>query len=171
MSVRMQKAKNPSFIASPADVISIREHKKRSKEMGLVYADIELISSDDLALQRRGFIQEDEVKRLELNMLVDSGAEMLTINEHIKNQLGLAVLAKTSAQLADGTEIQVDVAGPIELRFENRRATVDALVMPADAEVLLGAIPLQEMDVMIEFRQERLVVNPKNPYKASKYVK
>jgi clan AA aspartic protease len=139
--------------------------------MGLVYAEIELISGDDLALNRRGFITEDQIKRLKVNALVDSGAVMLAINEHIKMQLDLPVLDRQAAQTADGRELSLEVVGPIEIRFENRRASVDAMVLPGDAEILLGAIPMEEMDVLVDPRQQRLVVNPANPYIAKKPLK
>src|SRR5438045_6959626 len=61
-------------------------------QMGLVYADIELVSGDDLVLHRHGFLKEDKIKRLRVSALVDSGAYMLVINERIKDQLDLAVI-------------------------------------------------------------------------------
>ena len=54
------------------------------KKMGLVYADIELISGDDLALFRHGFLPEDQIKHMTVSVLVDSGAYMLSINNQIK---------------------------------------------------------------------------------------
>ncbi|MGH9941451.1 MAG: aspartyl protease family protein [Pyrinomonadaceae bacterium] len=139
--------------------------------MGLVYADVELISSDDLALHRRGFLPEGEIKRMKVTVLVDSGSYMLVINDHIKEQLDLPVLGESVARLADESEIRVEVAGPIEIRFENRRASVDALVFPGNAEPLLGVIPMEDMDVVVDPRQQRLIVNPDNPYIARKSVK
>ncbi|MDQ3684409.1 MAG: retroviral-like aspartic protease family protein [Acidobacteriota bacterium] len=131
--------------------------------MGLVYADIELISGDDLALHRRGYIKVEEIKRLSVRALVDSGAYMLAINKSVKEQLDLAVLNTQVAQLADGTTVELEVAGPVEVRFANRRASVDAVVLPGDTEVLLGAIPMEEMDVLVDPKQERLIVNPEHP--------
>ena len=139
--------------------------------MGLVYAEIELISGDDLALHRRGFITENQIKRLKVAALVDSGAYMLAINEHIKTQLDLPVLDQQIAHLADGREVQLEIVGPLEIRFGNRRASVDAMVLPGNAEVLLGSIPMEDMDVLIDPKQQRLVVNPANPYMAKKSLK
>lgn len=141
------------------------------KEMGLVYADIELISGDDLALHRRGHINEDEVRRMVVNVLVDSGALMLAINEEIKTQLGLQQVETSTAQLADGTFIEVELVGPVEVRFANRRSIVDAMVLPGGAELLLGAIPMEAMDVLVDPKQRRLVVNPEHPYRAQHSLK
>jgi clan AA aspartic protease len=131
--------------------------------MGLVYADIQLANGDDLALVRRGFLRVGEVRRVHIEALVDSGAYMLSINEAVKAQLGLETLDTTAAELADGTRVQLDVVGPIEVRFENRRTQVEALVLPGEQEMLLGAIPMEAMDVVIDPRQRRLIVNPAHP--------
>lgn len=150
----------------PLEVVSYGE-----KKMGLVYADIELISGDDLVLHRRGFITEDEIKRMKVSALVDSGAYMLVINDHIKEQLDLPVLEEQTARLADDSEIRVDVVGPVEIIFENRSTTVRAMVFPGHAEPLLGSIPMEDLDVVIDPKQQRLIVNPENPYIARKSVK
>ena len=57
-----------------------------------------------------------------------------------------------------------NVAGLVEIRLGNRRTTTDALVFPEDVEVWLGSIPMEEMDVIIDPKHQRLVVNPQNPY-------
>lgn len=131
--------------------------------MGITYAEIELIRSDDLALLRAGYIGEDQIKRVKVRALVDSGASLLTIPPSIKNQLNLLKVDEQQAELADGSIIDVEIVGPVEVRFENRVAIVTALVIPGEAEVLLGAITMQAMDVLIDPKQERLIVNPKSP--------
>ncbi len=139
--------------------------------MGLTYAEIELISSDDLALHHRGYLPESEIKRAKVKALVDSGAYMLAINEQIKAQLDLRVLDSQLAELADGQRVKVDVVGPIEVRFKNRRATVDAMVLPGEAEVLLGAIPMEDMDLIVDPKRRELIVNPEHPFFAEKPLK
>jgi clan AA aspartic protease len=113
--------------------------------MGLVYADIELINAGDLAMARRHIIGEEEIKRMTVNMLVDTGSVYMCINETVQEQLQLSVVEKRKGQLADGSVVEYDVVGPIEVRFKNRRCVVDAMVIPGDNELLLGAIPLEDM--------------------------
>lgn len=134
--------------------------------MGLVYADIELINGDDIALARRNIIGEDEIKHMRVSMLVDSGAYMMAINESIQQQLQFPFKERRKAQLADGSIVEYDVVGPVEVKFANRTATCNALVLPGDGEPLLGAIPMEEMDVLIHPRRQELVVNPDHPYYA-----
>ncbi|HMG72176.1 MAG TPA: clan AA aspartic protease [Pyrinomonadaceae bacterium] len=139
--------------------------------MGLVYAEIELISGDDLVLHRRGFVAEDQIKRMKVNALVDTGAYMLVINEHIKEQLDLAVIEEQVFRLADESELRAEIVGPVEVRFENRSTTVRAAVLTGDVEVLLGSIPMEDLDVVIDPKQQRLIVNPESPYIARKHLK
>lgn len=141
------------------------------KEMGLVYADIELLSVDDLALSRRGFLPKEEVKRIRIKALVDSGAYELVINEEVKQQLDLPVLEERIAKLADDSERLVELVGPVEIRFENRSTVVRAMVLPGASEILLGAIPMEGLDVVIDPREQRLIVNPAFPNIPSTYAK
>lgn len=139
--------------------------------MGLVHADIELLNVEDAMQFRRGKIAEKDVKRVNIRALVDSGAFMLVINENVKEQLGLIKLGEESAILADGSIIKLEIVGPIEVRFKTRRTTVDAMVVPGNAEVLLGAIPLEGMDVIIDMKTQELALPPDRPYIAQKVLK
>lgn len=129
--------------------------------MGLVYAELSLANAEDIGLARKGFIKEDQIRRIKVNSMVDSGAYMMVIPEHIKIQLGLEQVDQREIELADGTIHICDVVGPIEIRFANRKAVSNAFVM--GNEVLLGAIPMEELDVIINTREQKLVVNPENP--------
>ncbi len=131
--------------------------------MGLTYADIELINSDDEALVRRNIIGEDEIRRLRTTMLVDSGAYMMAINETIQSQLELPLVEMRKVQVADSRVAEYPVVGPVKVRFANRKATCNAFVLPGDSEPLLGAIPMEEMDVMIHPQRQELIVNPEHP--------
>ena len=155
----------------PVPKEEIPKYESGVNEMGFVYAEVDLISVDDMVLHRRGFLDKDKIKRVRINALVDSGAYNLSVNETVRSQLDLPFIEKKFATLADETLIEVDVVGPIEIRFENRRTTVNAIVLPGDAEILLGAIPMEDMDVLIDPRQQKLVVNPKHPYVAVTYLK
>jgi hypothetical protein len=131
--------------------------------MGLVYADIELINAEDLALMRRHIIGEGEVKRMRLNIIANSGAWMMAINETIQQQLDLPFVEKRKAQMASGEVVEYKVVGPVMIKFANRTATCNAFVLPGDSEPLLGAIPMEEMDVLINPQRQELIVNPEHP--------
>ena len=134
--------------------------------MGVVYADIELINSEDLTMAHRNLIGTEEIRRMRLSMLVDSGAYMMAINETIQSQLEFRFIEKRKVQLASGQVVEYDVVGPIDVRFANRRAVCSAFVLPGDSESLLGMIPMEEMDVLVHPKRQELVVNPEHPYYA-----
>jgi clan AA aspartic protease len=131
--------------------------------MGLVYAEITLINGEDLILSKRHIIGKEEVKQMKINMLVDTGAYMMAINDTIQSQMELPFIEKRKVQLADGRVVEYDVVGPVEVRFANRIATCNAFVLPGDSEPLLGSIPMEEMDVLVHPQRQQLVVNPEHP--------
>ena len=131
--------------------------------MGMVYADIELINSSDMEMARRHIIGTDEIKRMQLNMSVDSGAYMMAINETIQSQLELPFVEKRKVQVADSRVVEYEVVGPVFVKFKNRTAVCNAFVLPGDSEPLLGAIPMEEMDVLIHPQRQELIVNPEHP--------
>jgi clan AA aspartic protease len=141
------------------------------KGMGYVYAEIELINGDDLAFNRAGILPENEIRLVRINALVDTGALDLVINEEVQEQLDLPLLHQRTIWLADETQRQVDMVGPVEIRFENRSTIVKAIVLPGAEQVLLGAIPLEGLDVFIDPINESLVVNPKSPNIGTSQVK
>ena len=139
--------------------------------MGLVHAEIELINNGDLEMVRRNLMDQDEVKRMTVSSLVDTGSYMLCINESIQEQLQLPVVEKRKAETADGRIVELDVVTNVELKFKNRRTLCNAMVLQGDSEVLLGAIPLEDMDVLVHPLRQELIVNPEHPYFAQMKLK
>ncbi len=131
--------------------------------MGLTYAEIELINADDIALARRNIIRQEDIKSVRINMLADSGAFMMAINDNIQEILQLPFIEKRKAVMADGSIVEYDTVGPIMVKFKNRTAACNAFVLTGDAEPLLGAIPMEEMDVLIHQQRQELLVNPEHP--------
>jgi clan AA aspartic protease len=118
--------------------------------MGLVYASIELANPSD-----------DGLEPIEVTALVDTGALWLIIPEHVANQLKIKTLEEREVTLADGAKRLVPYAGPIKVRFKNRTGFTGALVM--GNEVLLGAIPMEDMDLIVHPLKQMLIANPENP--------
>ena len=139
--------------------------------MGHVYANVTLLNSFDDLLAMEGDIPKENVRKMEVRAMVDSGAMTLTINEDIVKQLGLKVHERIEVTLADGSFRKCDYVGPVGIRFENRTACCRALVLPGLDEVLLGVIPLEEMDVIIDPTTQQLAVHPDRPHRAQMKVK
>jgi hypothetical protein len=132
--------------------------------MGIVYANIELLNGGDVVLNRRKYIGEEDIRKVNINILVDSTTMLPSINEEIRQALGLDIIDHRVCQLADGRRIELPVAGSIEVRYEGRFCTTNALVLPDDTEPLLGAIPMEEMDLWINPSRNLLTaVHPEGP--------
>jgi clan AA aspartic protease len=101
--------------------------------------------------------------------LADSGALHLCIPQHVQLQLKLEAIDSKEVTLADGSKKLVPYVGPLELRFKNRVGFAGALVM--GDQVLLGAIPMEDMDLIVIPKTRTLDVNPDNPNIASSIVK
>ncbi len=131
--------------------------------MGHVYAEIELINGYDLESARHYLIGEEEIKRMFVTAMVDTGAAMLCINENIQELLKFPFDGTRWGQTADGRKIECPIVKGVEIHFKNRSTICRAMILPGDSEPLLGVIPLEDMDVLIHPLRQELVVNPDYP--------
>ncbi len=106
---------------------------------------------------------------VEVEAMADSGAVHLCIPPHIQAQLELDEIGRKEVILADGTPRVVPYVGPIKVSFKNRVGFVGALVM--GDQVLLGAIPMEDMDLVILPKTKKLDVNPASPNIATSLAK
>lgn len=102
-----------------------------------------------------------ELEPLQVEVLADTGATHLCIPEHVQIQLRLEVLEWREISLADGSSRSVPYVGPVQIHFKNRSGFTGALVM--GDEVLLGAIPMEDMDLVVVPRTRSIDVNPASP--------
>jgi predicted aspartyl protease len=94
------------------------------------------------------------------------------ISEEVRQRLNLPLIERRVVKMADESLMELDVAGPIEVRFEHKKTIVDAaVIMPGTSEVLLGAYPMEGLDVMIDPKGERLLVNPPWPNNPKAYIR
>lgn len=102
-----------------------------------------------------------ELKPLEVDALVDSGANWTCIPDHVRVQLRLDEFQKREITIADGSRHSCPYVGPLMMAFENRISLSGAMVL--GNHVLLGAIAMEDMDVVIIPKDRKLIVNPENP--------
>ncbi len=118
--------------------------------MGHVFAEIQLSNP-----------RQQELAPIKSNALVDTGALMLCIPEHIANQLQLETESLREVSVADGRSANVPYVGPIKVSFGKRFCYVGALVL--GDEVLLGAIPMEDMDLIVNPGRREISVDPASP--------
>ena len=125
--------------------------------MSIIHTEITLKNAVDVSNFSTGIVKnQDEIRQTTVQALVDTGAWTLVINEAIRDQLGLQVIGTDSGTFADGTKETFNVAGPLEIIWNDRRTICVALVLPTADEVLLGAIPLEALDLTINPRKEEI---------------
>lgn len=105
--------------------------------------------------------RRSDLQPVEADGLVDTGAVHLCILEHVALQLELEEFDRREVTVADGRRRVVSYVGPIATAFGNRRCLGGAMVL--GHEVLLGAIPMEDMDLVVRPSTREFVVNPLNP--------
>ena len=118
--------------------------------MGIVYQHIRIANA-----------AKPNLEEIDAKALVDSGAIDLCIPRHVAIQLKLDTLEQREVTYADGRKEAVDYVGPVKIECFGRHAFTGAMVM--GDTVLLGAIPMESMDLLIDPRRLQLIPNPENP--------
>ncbi len=126
--------------------------------MGLVNADVTLRNP-----------KKPDLAPVKVAAMADTGSLHLCIPEHVRIQLELEEIGQKEATLADDSRKLLPYVGPIEIRFGNRVGFVGALVL--GNQVLLGAIPMEDMDLVVIPSTRTLAVNPSSPNIATTVVK
>ena len=125
--------------------------------MGEVRTEITLVNIEDIMKARNGLITESEVRRLTVNAVVDTGAWTLVINEATREKLGLRVEETTETTLAGGVKIPSRITEYVDIRWKDRKTACEAVVIPDEEDVLLGAYPLEGMDLMVHPKTQEVV--------------
>jgi len=124
--------------------------------MGIVHAEITLKNLRDKMKVEEGYKKEPEVRQTTVKAVVDTGAMTLVINEQLRQKLGLGVVGEKPATLADNTKKTVQIAEAVEVHWKNRSMICQPWVVSA-GRILLGAIPLENMDLIVDPGSQMLV--------------
>ena len=125
--------------------------------MGMVHTEITLKNSVDVVNAKTGLINEEDVRSITVTAVVDTGAASLVINEEQFQKLGLCAYKEQSVRLADGRRVTGKITHPVDIHWKDRGMSCGATVIPGAETVLLGAIPLEGMDIMIHPQKQELV--------------
>ncbi|MGD0949281.1 MAG: clan AA aspartic protease [Candidatus Binatia bacterium] len=118
--------------------------------MGHAFAEIELSNP-----------RQPQLKSVRIRALADTGALMLCLPEHVALQLELETESEREITLANGRKQRVPYVGPVRVAFDGRICFVGALVL--GDEVLLGAVPMEDMDLVVAPGRRSVTVNPESP--------
>ena len=124
--------------------------------MGNFRETITLENILDRGFANHGYITEDQVRAVTIDALPDTGAWTLVINESIRQKLGLAIEERSESTLADGKTDTYDVTEGVKIRWKNRSTVLPAVVVPNAKDILLGALPLEAMDLIVDPVRQQL---------------
>jgi clan AA aspartic protease len=129
--------------------------------MGEVRVKAKLTSAGEEFLVRRGKLPKDEVREYEADAVVDTGSVSLLLPGFVVEQLGLQLVGKKNAELANGSVVTVDVTEPVEVDIDGRTVTLEALM--TGNEVFIGQMVLEAIDMQVDCMNQRLIPNPAHP--------
>ncbi|HEX6766785.1 MAG TPA: retroviral-like aspartic protease family protein [Polyangiaceae bacterium] len=125
-------------------------------------AKIKLVNSVDQGNVPRGLLRPDQVRTFEMDGLVDTGATMLVIPAEVAERLGLREVGRRPVKLADGTVRDFPQVSELYIEILGRGMPCDAIVMPTKT-LLIGQIPLEGLDLIVDPKSRDVAVNPESP--------
>lgn len=129
--------------------------------MGEVRVTVKLTNAGDMILVRRNLMKPEEVRSVEANALIDTGAVSFVLPSFVVERLGLARPSKQVVEYADGRREEVDVTEPVMIELMGRHTVEEALVL--GDEVMIGQTILEKTDLHVDCRERRLLPNPAHP--------
>ncbi len=134
---------------------------KGANGVGRFSVELEIANKDDLALARRGLLPPDQVRRETIHGVVDSGATKLVLPQAVVKRLGLPLGDKIKVRYADGRKVQREGAEGVYVQLLGRHGTFTAIVEPRRKTALVGAIVLEDLDLLVDCTAQRVV--PRDP--------
>ena len=132
--------------------------------MGLTYANIQLQNGGDFSDYLQGRISETDIRRIDICVVVNNNSVLPTINESTRKALGLPIIEIRNYQFRDGKYQKLPVVGSIIVKYLDRWSLTNAILVPDSQLLLLGNIPMSEMDLYVhQGRNELLPVHPDGP--------
>jgi predicted aspartyl protease len=124
--------------------------------MGTFKEKITLENAVDRGLAGRGYINEDQIRTLAVEAMPDTGAWTLVISEEVRETLGLAIEGTSDSTLADGKTDRYGITEGVKIHWKDRTTVLPAVVVPGAKDILLGALPLEAMDLIVDPVRKRL---------------
>jgi clan AA aspartic protease len=129
--------------------------------MGRFAVELKLANSADAVLVHRGLLSPNQVRQTEIQGVVDTGAVRLVIPEHVATELGVREVDEIQVRYADGRIATRKLVTDVLVELLGREATFRASVESNRDSALIGAIVLEELDLLVDCTAERL--RPRDP--------
>jgi clan AA aspartic protease len=128
--------------------------------MGRVLTEAKIENTEDLWAVKRGILSADQARSVIVtDALVDTGATLLSLPTRLLQQLGLARVGSKRVTSSNGV-VEAGMYEAVRLTIQGRSCTMDVIEVPDDVPVLIGQIPLEHLDLVIDPRNRVLIGNP-----------
>ena len=126
--------------------------------MGRITIDVEIVNNEDLVAARRGYLDQSKVRRVTIQGLVDSGATRMVLPLAVVKELGLPLKKqKVRVRYADGQSGLRAEAEQVNVLLLGRDGVFSAIVEPKRESALIGAIVLEDLDLLVDWANLRLM--------------
>lgn len=146
--------------------VEYRERFSRKTDdcMGEIRETIRLENAIDRGAFEERYIDEDAIRAVEIEAVADTGARTLALPEDVAERLGVRQQREVKVTYADDRQEVRPIVGPINITVTERTTVVDAIVLPAGSEALIGQIVLERLDLVADCAEERLAPSPDSPH-------
>lgn len=125
--------------------------------MGKVIVQALFTNAGDVAVAERGYIPKKDIRHLTAEGIVDTGATLISLPKELVDKLGLVEVEKRVVRYANGKTTEKTIAGGLLVEIQGRTSETRCVVEPKEKTVLIGQIPLEEMDWMVHPQSQKLV--------------
>jgi predicted aspartyl protease len=129
--------------------------------MGRIAVEVELVNFQDKVLAEAGALAPEKVRRIRVEGIIDTGAAHLVIPKTAADALGVPVIGEAGVRYADNRRDTKKIVNAVELHLQDRSGLFRAIVEPDRKDALIGAIVLEDMDFVVDCRQQKLT--PRDP--------
>jgi predicted aspartyl protease len=128
--------------------------------MGRVTTEITVESLKDLYAAEQGLIAADQVRRIVIpDAVVDTGATFLSLPTRMIRQLGLEKSTTKRVMTTKGPA-DASVYAAIRLTIQDRSCTIDVMEVPDPVPALVGQLPLEHLDFVVDPVRQKIIGNP-----------
>jgi predicted aspartyl protease len=128
--------------------------------MGRVLTEATIENIEDIWAVKRGLLPPEQVRRMTVvDALVDTGATLLSLPTRLIQQLGLNKTSSKRVTSSIGLA-EADVYDAVRLTIQGRTCTMDVMEVPDTVPVLIGQLPLEHLDLVVDLRARSLIGNP-----------
>lgn len=131
--------------------------------MGEIKIKIELENSGERYMYMEKKIGENEIRKYEMEAIVDTGAVMLVLPQDVTEELALKITRSVVVTYADERKEERDVAGPVNIKIGKRFMITECIVGPPTSEALIGQVVLEELDLIADCQNQTLSPRPESP--------